>query len=676
MAACGILTSALIAAGGINFTAVNLAWSENGGESPSNCSSSIIIPRRVEDQTMRSRDYAEIQPESFESYQIRILRNQNHLQAEKIKTLREEIAEAHRKYHELTPHLFKQGDPADQAKIADLSLKLVEKEKTLDRLVEEKAWIETEMAQSKKKIDEMETIKEALTGMIHKQKALKEQNAQEHKMQLEEMQAWAESEKNGLIKRIHQHETTQTKLNEKIAEKAQTILRLDAIATQQDALLTARENRLNQLNEQILALYDEVLTTGLAYTAFQQSSHEKVQGLTAALDLEQAHSQELHEFKEKMLWISDLYEGSVSFLNDEIETLKKDLAEQQKVNQELQTVKAELNARKLEIVWLLDSQSDYKLEMNSYLQILAEALDEEKNRNNQRAEIMESLLLHLDNAEMALEVQNVIQQEQEELLAAFSLLLDDNRLKVSDLEEKLQISQSAYAQTLDKLGLMEEKLTAYLDTLDRKEFQIETLEKNQIAQNESLLYLSNYYGQRLEAETNRSHQLLHWIEETDRATELAYNDLIHDLYETSQVLQMTDEHLAALKNEKQQMEIENHHLKQQVALQEEWKRQNEEKERFIAKLQNQIEQQQIINSALQNDLSYSRINYAQEQRSRRNLEQLFQEGQIKMAALEKQFSDHAAAVVDKEKAFAYSEIAYEYLLMQLIDLTEAHGSNR
>ncbi|MCE5317459.1 MAG: hypothetical protein LLG04_08905, partial [Parachlamydia sp.] len=42
-----------------------------------------IVPKSASDKTI-----AEGQPESFESYQIRILRNQNYLQTEKIKALR------------------------------------------------------------------------------------------------------------------------------------------------------------------------------------------------------------------------------------------------------------------------------------------------------------------------------------------------------------------------------------------------------------------------------------------------------------------------------------------------------------------------------------------------------------------------------------------------------------
>src|ERR1700722_3707457 len=76
----------------------------------------------------------ETQPESFESYQLRILRNQNYMQAEKIKALREDLLEANQKLYELKPHLFVQSDPADQTKIAELMQLLEEKEKSFEEL--------------------------------------------------------------------------------------------------------------------------------------------------------------------------------------------------------------------------------------------------------------------------------------------------------------------------------------------------------------------------------------------------------------------------------------------------------------------------------------------------------------------------------------------------------------
>src|SRR6202034_3737012 len=126
----------------------------------------IIVPARDSEQNIAP----ETQPESFESYQLRILRNQNHLQAEKIKALREELLEVSQKLHELKPHLFKQSDPNDQAKIAELMQRLNDREQHLSQTLSTNQELEKEIDSTRKKLHEMETIKEALTAMVEKQR--------------------------------------------------------------------------------------------------------------------------------------------------------------------------------------------------------------------------------------------------------------------------------------------------------------------------------------------------------------------------------------------------------------------------------------------------------------------------------------------------------------------------
>jgi chromosome segregation ATPase len=156
----------------------------------------LIVPKSAGDRNMQ----ADAQPESFESYQIRILRNQNHLQAEKIKTLREELAEINQKLHEMKPRLFTQSDPADQAKIATLAEKLREKEELANQLTAAKNALERDFASVRKKLTEMETVKEALTAMIEKQRLTKDQSHSEFKKQIEELHASTASEKSSLLK--------------------------------------------------------------------------------------------------------------------------------------------------------------------------------------------------------------------------------------------------------------------------------------------------------------------------------------------------------------------------------------------------------------------------------------------------------------------------------------------
>src|SRR5262245_736903 len=82
--------------------------------------STLIRPKILGDAAIQAVE----QPESFENYQIRILRNQNQIQTEKIKALREELTDLYQKMHELKPHLFAHADPNDQAKIATLGERL------------------------------------------------------------------------------------------------------------------------------------------------------------------------------------------------------------------------------------------------------------------------------------------------------------------------------------------------------------------------------------------------------------------------------------------------------------------------------------------------------------------------------------------------------------------------
>src|ERR1700733_12349196 len=111
---------------------------------------------------------SEAQPESFESYQIRILRNQNSLQTEKIKSLKEELLEVSRQLHEIKPQLFVQTSGADQAKIADLTLQLGQYKQDIDELHTKRVKLEAEQFEAGKKKRELETVKNALATFIEK----------------------------------------------------------------------------------------------------------------------------------------------------------------------------------------------------------------------------------------------------------------------------------------------------------------------------------------------------------------------------------------------------------------------------------------------------------------------------------------------------------------------------
>ena len=199
----------------------------------------------------------ETPPESFESYQMRILRNQNQLQAEKIQSMRSELVEINQKLNELKPHLFKHGDPENEAKIAELNHQLAEKERALNDLITTKAYLQMELEATLKKMREMETVKEALTSMIEAQRQAKEQNLASFMKQLEDLQSTAERHKTELFNKILAHESHTEKLTQQVADKDQTIRRLDTLATQLNKMLANKDKELWLFKDQILSLHEE-----------------------------------------------------------------------------------------------------------------------------------------------------------------------------------------------------------------------------------------------------------------------------------------------------------------------------------------------------------------------------------------------------------------------------------
>src|SRR5437870_280211 len=80
--ACGVISCVALCA--VGFRTIP----ENNEDSRSAFNKeNLIIPIDMQDPS----SYAEVHPESFESYQIRILRNQNNIQADNIKALRDEL---------------------------------------------------------------------------------------------------------------------------------------------------------------------------------------------------------------------------------------------------------------------------------------------------------------------------------------------------------------------------------------------------------------------------------------------------------------------------------------------------------------------------------------------------------------------------------------------------------
>lgn len=468
------MISCLILCLGLEMATTRPVWSVVDTASPHLNKPVLIIPRNAPGKD----SYAEVQPESFESYQIRILRNQNHLQAEKLKLMRQELAEVTHKLHELTPHLFKQGDPADREKIAELSLRLIEKEQEIDRLIENKSQIESELALTKKASSDAETIKEALTAMVDKQRAIKEQNALNFKKEIEELYAFAAAEKNNLLGIIQQNEALHEKLNREIAEKTQSIMRLDAIATQQDAMLSLKDDRLHSLDKQVLSLYADLLATSDAYLAHQAATDGQVHALIAGLEWEHAQAEKLQEFKNEMEWIADLYEGTKTLLTKDIDNLTIELREQKWMNGELSLAKAELDARRLELALLLATHADYKTEMDASIQNLGVAIASEQVRAEQLEHQLQVLLNHQEAGERYTEQLETHLQDMGSLLAAKQAEIDVAGAEHADIVGGLLLHLDSSEMAADFHKTSGDKLSETLaETNERYRGKEEELEK-------------------------------------------------------------------------------------------------------------------------------------------------------------------------------------------------------
>lgn len=336
---------------------------------------SVIFPKDSETSS------SETQPESFESYQIRILRNQNLLQAEKIKVLREELLEVNQKLHELKPHLFKKSDPADQERIAELTQLLSEKESHLTKLNENKRSVETELAYAKKKLSELETVKDALTDMVEKHRSNNEQNTAEFRKNIEELREIASNEKNQLLKKIQQHEVQKEQLSQTLEDRNKTVARLDAVASSLDSRLTKKNLQLENLKKKIVSLYDDILATTEAYTLHHHNQEMAIQGLSANLESEKIKNRQLAEFKEQLHWLSDVFEGSKSLLHNEIENLKEDLKKEIALNKELSEAKSQLDLKRNELSVILATHVEYKNDMEQYVKDLVASIEKEQIRS-------------------------------------------------------------------------------------------------------------------------------------------------------------------------------------------------------------------------------------------------------------------------------------------------------
>jgi hypothetical protein len=337
-----------------------------------------------------------------------------------------------------------------------------------------------------------------------------------------------------------------------------------------------------------------------------------------------------------MEWISDLYEGSVALLNDEIDILTTEIGEYRQINEELRMARALLETQKEELNRQLAAQLDYSDKTDQQVEGLSNALAAEQDKNddlkNLEKDLKEQLKAsdcHARELETCLmEAETLLTAKQEELdldilYADQAALANQNQILEKDSYIKaLQDAHASYQQAmkeqLDELtfALQEEKIRAQL--LETTQERVSALELDNIVLADENVRLSQLLNQ--EQESN----LL--AREQSNLQEIFIESLQNDLAEVQQKV----EQLAGLEEE---FEVYQDTIRQRNEL--------------ISKIEEELEIEKSIHLALQDDLQYARRNYVQEHSSRRNLELILQEAQSKINEMEKKFSQQISDIASQ-----------------------------
>lgn len=420
----------------------------------------------------------ETAPESFESYQMRILKNQNQLQAEKIQTLRGELVEINQKLNELKPHLFKYGDPENEARIAELNYQLSEKERVIHELTQAKAYLQAEMHSIQKKMQEMEIVKDALTSMVEAHRNAKEQNLTQFMKQLNEINTAAENNRTELEKKIGDHQSHAEKLQQQISDKEHTIRRLDTLAGHLNTLVSKKEHELDQLKGHVMSLYDEHLLVAEHQHDTTQKEQEKfdktlqdwqwqldsLQSMNGVLlneidKLEAALEQEKINYLDGMQQHHQASANSQAVLLAHIQSLQEDLNKE--IIKNIGPTKEKLNT-------LNNAYLNLEAEMYEHVHVLTSALVQERAQTREIGQALTALHIHHEAGEIHSESLNTELQKalaeldkQEKLQAwlsnALNSLQEDFVLQ-GKLEDLSLMSQNLWMATENyKFGKIEEE---------------------------------------------------------------------------------------------------------------------------------------------------------------------------------------------------------------------------
>jgi chromosome segregation ATPase len=514
----------------------------------------------------------EAQPESFESYQMRILRSQNQLQAEKIQTLRTELLEINQKLNELKPHLFKHGDPENEAKIGELNHQLAQQEQAIEKLANEKAYIQAELESNQKKMKEMETVKEALTAMVEAQRQAKEQNLAHFMKQLEEIHTTAENHKTELFNKILEHESHSEKLAQQVANKEQTIRRLDALAAQLNHLISKKDTELQQVKEHLLSLYDEHLSLA-EHEGEKNAGFTQLQAEHAAKKQELEHRNNAYDLLQVEMY-GHLHQliSSLSLEREQTKQIEQDLitlynhhegdrAASEALRNELQQTLNDLQNQKQTEASLLRDVEDLQEEIALREQIRQLALitnsiwiasrDFEINQIQQeQADLHEILSGFIQELTAALKDERALSTHLSTLLEDYvnSPELSSQKKFSAQLEELQQQHETIQNRLEDEKTTLEKKLFTLNQEIENKTQRLSHFEKE--IEDISILYqIAHDRSLGLEEKTDRLSQDL---EERTRSHSLLEENsalLSQNLLETTQALSLLEDKTGRLSQE-------------------------------------------------------------------------------------------------------------------------------
>jgi nucleoid-associated protein YgaU len=659
-------------------------------------------------------------PNSYDTYQIKLLVEQNRLQAEKIKQLRDELLSTTQRLHDIKPNLFTKSNAQDLAKIADLSQQLAESEELRVQLALHKENIDSETRDIKKKLNEMGVIKDSLAAMVETLRAGKEQEQQHYIKQIDEIRFTTSAEKNALLKKIHQHENSVQKLTQAVDEKSKTIERLDQEVQKQNILLAFKSEELQDLHQQMLALYENILVMTDIDAILHAKMSTEIENLAANLQQEQERAIQLLADNEEIHWLVDLFALSQKTVNRDMNDLITALEWESAKNHELGRLKEELLDLKLEMHQLSDTYALSKAQMNERvqdivaalqieelynrelsvdnkvlkrlideklaehlhmegeMQTLSSAMENEKKRIGElQHELFTSFTHHESENTYALELELLIadyvtgQAQLEAKVEKLTLLNDQAKSRVHELQQELFVALMHHENENHHTNELQGKISEHLAANSELQEAVSALQaslKEQQERNTDLQqkYLVSLLGH--EEESAQSHEFEQRIQQNFAAQE-ELQKTIASLQQTiehhGQVAQNLQNHLALAHDQHEQDHIRALLIEQQL---EKTTTQKTEMEETVIQLQTSVEKHEQRGLDLLDELLIAFAHHEEENSYAAELEREIEENRMKQNQLRQE-------IVQFERSIEHQKNLTEEL-NQKLSLNAAHSDGQ